>query len=280
MKYISFSAILLSTALTATAQLRTPLASPNASVMQQVGLTEITVTYSSPGVKGRVIWGELVPYDVIWRAGANTSTKITVSTEVQLEGQTLKAGTYALGIVPRKDAPWTLIVAKDGSYGEWDDYDAANDLIRVDIRPVISDQAQERMAFHFNNTTQSETWLELVWEKVKLPIRITADTDGLTMAAIRKAVEPNATDLGRAARYCLDNNKNLVEALEWAARADAKSENWYHSWLHAALLDANGQFKEALVKAEEAWSLGEKVPDDFFLRDRVKKLVEDLKKKT
>lgn len=276
---LTASAVICAT-LTSTAQLRTPAASPNASVMQVVGITDITVTYSSPAVKGRTIWGDLVPYDTIWRVGANTSTKITLTTDAWIEGKEVKAGTYALGIIPRRDAAWTLIVAKDGNYSEWDDYDAANDVHRLDIRPVHESVSRERLVFMFNNTTESETSLELIWEKIRLPIRISVATDDLTMAAIRKVVEPSATDLGRAARYCLDHKKNLVQALEWAAQADSKSENWYHSWLHAALLDANGRYQEALVKAEEAWTLGEKVPDDFFFRDRVKTLIADLKKKT
>jgi hypothetical protein len=246
--------------------------------MQQVGITELTVTYSSPGVKDRTIWGDLVPYDKIWRVGANTSTKIVVTTDVRVEGKELKAGTYALGIIPRKDASWTLVFAKDGSYGEWDDYDVANDVLRVDVKPQYKTESRERLAFVFDNTTDGETWLTMSWEKVRLPIHITIDTDALTMAAIRKAVEPSAQDLGRAARYCLDNNKNVAEALDWAAQADSKSDGWYYSWLHAALLDANGKYTEALVKAQEAWELGEQT-DNFFLRDRVKKLVEDLKAK-
>jgi hypothetical protein len=279
MQKLVSTALLMVTTIIAAAQLRTPLASPNASVMQQVGITDITVTYSSPGVKGRVIWGDLVPYDTIWRAGANTSTKITLTTSAWIEGQEVKAGTYALGVIPRRDATWTLIIAKDGSYDEWEDYDPVNDVARVSVKPQLGQPSRERLAFTFNNTIETETWLQLEWEKVILPIRITIATDDLTMAAIRKVVDPSAQDLGRAARYCLDHNKNLVEALTWAAQADAKHEGWYYSWLHGALLDANGRYDEALVKAEEAWTLGEKDPDNFFLRDRVKKLVTDLKAK-
>lgn len=279
MKHILTIALLTAACLAGSAQLLTPQPSPDASVMQVVGITNITVNYSSPAVKGRVIWGDLVPYDTIWRAGANASTKITVSTAVWIEGKELKAGTYALGVIPRRDEAWTIIIAKDGSYGEWDNYDPANDVIRVNAKPVPTNESRERLAFVFSNTTETETWLELIWEKVKLPIHITVATGELTMAAIRKAVEPSPNDLGRAARYCLDHNVNLAEALTWAAQADSRHDGWYYSWLHAALLNANGKFDEALVKAEEAWALGEKVPDEFFFRDRVKKLIDELKAK-
>ena len=272
--------LLASTTLLATAQLRTPQPSPNASVMQQVGITDITVTYSSPGVKGRTIWGELEPYDKFWRAGANASTKITLTTDAKIEGKEINAGTYAIGIMPRQNAPWNVVFAKDGSYGDWKKYDAENDVVRIEVNPIMKENSRERLVYMFNNTTDNSTVLEMVWDKVKIPITITVATDELAMASIRKVIEPGATDLGRAARYCLDNKTNLAEALTWAARADELSERWYFSWLHAALLEANGKYDEALVKAEEAWTLGEQNPDDFFFRDRVKKLIEDLKNRS
>jgi len=154
-------------ALAAEAQLSTPLPSPNASVMQQVGITNITVTYSSPGVKDRTIWGELLPYDTYWRAGANANTKITFTTDVSIEGNEVEAGTYCLGIMPKKDAPWVVILAKDGSYGDWSDYNDSSDVARFNVSPKMKDHSRERLAFIFNNTTAGATNLEMIWEKVK-----------------------------------------------------------------------------------------------------------------
>jgi len=99
------------------------------------------------------------------------------------------------------------------------------------------------------------------------------------MAAITNALEPSTSDLGRAARYCLENDKNLEQALIWAEEADDNSSRWYYSWLHAALLDANERYADALPIAELAWSVGEENPDNFFFRDRVQKLIENLKTK-
>lgn len=263
----------------ATAQLQTPQPSPNASVMQQVGITEINVTYSSPGVKDRTIWGELVPYDEYWRAGANANTKVSFSTDVTVEGNPVEAGTYCLGIMPKADGAWTVVLAEDGGYGDWSDYADSHDVARFDITPVMKDHSKERLLYVFTDTKDGSSTLSLHWEKVKLPINIAIDTDDMVMANIKSALEPSTRDLGRAARYCLENDKNLEEALSWASLADDNSDRWYYSWLHAALLDANGKYSDAHVKAKEAWNVGEEDPDSFFFRERVQKLIADLETK-
>jgi hypothetical protein len=197
--------VLLSPA--ARADLDLPRPSPFAKVWQVVGLTEITVDYSSPGVKGRKIWGGLVPYDQMWRAGANSATKVTFSKDVTFAGKPVPAGSYAFFVIPGK-SDWTVILNKKADQaGTGRDYKQDQDLLRVQLKPKAA-PFRERLAYLVTDFTDDKASLDLEWEKLRLPIPITVDTAKQAQANINNAVDNTWRTYANAARYMLENKKD------------------------------------------------------------------------
>lgn len=149
-----------------------PRVSPNAGISQTIGTTVITIEYGRPGVKERPIWGSLVPYDEVWRAGANEATTISFSADVMIEGNRLPAGTYGLFTIPGKDE-WTVIFNKVAKQWGAYKYDAAQDALRVKVKPVASEHT-EWLAYCFGDLTPTGGKLLLKWEKVTVPVKIEA----------------------------------------------------------------------------------------------------------
>lgn len=144
--------------------------SPRASVMQVVGLTEVKIDYSRPGVKGRNIWGELVPYNKVWRAGANEATTISFSTDVMAEGKKLAAGKYSFFAIPGKDE-WILIFNKVVDQWGAFEYNEAEDALRITVKPE-SNGFQEWLTYSFTKTDEKSVLVNLEWEKVRVPYKI------------------------------------------------------------------------------------------------------------
>src|SRR3954451_3832502 len=167
-------------------QLDLPRPSPNASVTQTVGITDITIKYSRPGVKGREVWGKLVPYGEVWRTGANENTTIKFSTPVKIEGHELPAGVYGLQKIPAQ-GDWTLILSKDAN--EWGafSYKPEHDALRVQVKPQPG-EPRERMAFDFDDVTDTSAKVVISWEKLRIPFTIEVDTPTLVAAKAKEAV--------------------------------------------------------------------------------------------
>ena len=144
--------------------------SPKASVMQTVGFTDVTIDYSRPGVKGRTIWGALVPYNKVWRAGANEATTINFTTDVTIEGKNLPAGKYGFFTIPNKDS-WTLIFNKVADQWGAFQYNEAEDALRVTVKPE-SNNFQEWLAYTITKTGDKSAVVSLEWEKLKVPFKI------------------------------------------------------------------------------------------------------------
>lgn len=147
--------------------------SPNAAVSQTIGTTNVTITYGRPSVRGRAIYGELVPYGEVWRAGANEATTISLSSDVMVEGEALAAGTYALFATPNADA-WSIhfnsVPAQWGAYNR----DASNDVLVVSVSPQAA-PAQELLTYTFDGVTETEGTLVLHWADVRVPVRISTN---------------------------------------------------------------------------------------------------------
>jgi len=144
--------------------------SPKASISQTVGFTEVTISYSRPGVKDRKIWGGLVPYDKVWRAGANEATKITFSTDVTIEGKKLAKGSYGFFAIPGKNE-WTLIFNKVADQWGAFEYNEAEDALRINAKPVKSNFT-EWLRYEITRTSDSTAEISLLWEKLKVPFKI------------------------------------------------------------------------------------------------------------
>ena len=251
MTRLSIIAVLFATVATATsahADLKLPDPSPAARVSQTIGLTEVTVAYHRPGVNGRKIWGELVPYNETWRAGANENTTITFSSDVKVGGKPLRAGTYGLHMIPTaKD--WTVVLSTTttawGSYG----YDAKEDALRVTVTPRATATPEERMAFRFDELSNTKATLVLAWDKLAVPVAIEVDTPKVVMASIRAQLRGqdgfSAEAFGQAARYWLRNGGPLDEAAKLADRSIEMKPTYQNQMVRAAIFEKQGNTKAA-----------------------------------
>jgi Protein of unknown function (DUF2911). len=278
-----FTVVLILTtlvAITASAQVQLPHVSQKATVSQTVGLTDVTITYSRPGVKGRAIWGGLVPYDQVWRTGANEATKITFSNDVTVNGEKLAAGSYSLHTIPSKDE-WTVIFNKDadqwGSYS----YDAAKDALRIKVKPE-QEPFQEWMQFSFPAATPSSATVELRWENLRVPFTIEAGTATQAMKNARTSVEnmDNWRTPYAAANYAYDSNAdNKDEAMKWTDRSIALNANFWNLRLKANMLARDGNFKAAIPLAEKAVQSGKEKKEEASEIEKTEKTLADWKAK-
>ena len=254
-----------------------PQLSPAASVKQTVGYTDITVDYHSPGVRGRKIWGALLPFGEVWRAGANEVTRVTFSKDVNIGGTAVPAGEYALVVIPNKaPAAWTVVINKDSKQWGAFAYKKEMDLVRVDVKPVaIPDH--ERLTFSFPEFNNDQATLAIEWEKVRLPLTIKLGTAQQTAGAIKNLEENPQTQLTQAARYELEQSKNYDAGMKLVDKSISLKEDWLNTWTKAQLTAAKGDKKAAAALAKKADELGSKTPDRYFFAGEVKKALTEWK---
>ncbi len=242
----------------ALAQLDLPRPSPKATITQTVGLTDVTITYCRPGVKGRVIWGGLVPYDQVWRTGANEATTITFADDVTVEGTKLAAGTYGLFTIPGKDQ-WTVIFNKGAKQWGAYEYKQDQDVLRIKVaaRPA---GFHELMTFSFPVVATESAEVALTWERLTVPFSFKVDTIDKVMTSARKAIAEAKPDdwrtSYRAAAFCLDNNTGLDEARAWLEKSIAVKETMYNLTGKARLLAMEGKKADAIALAKKAIAVG------------------------
>ena len=229
------------------APLKVPDASPAASVDQTVGVTEIRINYHRPAVNKRKIWGELVPYNEVWRAGANENTTIAFSSDVTVADQKLAAGTYGLHMLPT-EKDWTVIFSKQAAAWGSFSYDPKEDAARITVAPQPAD-FQERLGYVFEDPTDTSAQVVMRWEKIRIAFPVTVDTPQVVLAGLRRELRglPRFSWQGwnQAAAYCLRNNINLEEALEWSNQSLAIAETFTNLRTRAGLLEKKGDTKTA-----------------------------------
>jgi DUF2911 family protein len=228
-------------------QLDLPRPSPNATVSQMVGVTKVSIQYSSPGVKGRKVWGELVPYGEVWRTGANENTTITFSTPVKIDGKELPAGTYGLQTIPTA-GDWTVIFSKDADLWGAFNYKPEDDALRIQVKPQTVADSLERMAFTFEDTTDTSSTVVLRWEKLRVPFTVEADTSKLVVAKVQDAIRMPL----QAANFCIQNNTCLDEAGRWIDSSIAMQESFANLRAKAMLLAKKNDTKGAVTYGEKA----------------------------
>lgn len=209
-------------------QLKTPAASPTQTVQQDFGLSSIQLIYSRPGMKGRKIFGDLVPYGQVWRTGANSATRLKFNEDVTIGGQPLKAGEYALYTIPGENE-WDLIINK-GSANWGTIYKQEDDVLRVKAKPVKLNDAVETFTLQFDNVKPTSTDLKIMWEKTAVVLPIATDIDSKVMAQIDNLMNRDNRPYFAAAMYYLDNGKDLNKAITWFDKAVEQSPNAY--WVH------------------------------------------------
>lgn len=256
-------------------QLELPRPSPLAKVSQVVGLTEVAVEYSSPAVKGRKVWGGVLPLGELWRTGANMATKITFSKDVLIDGKPVPAGSYAIFSIPQNGS-FTVILNKNTNQGGTDQYKQDLDQLRFTAKtqPIAN---RERLTFVFNDTTESTTSLDLEWEKLRVSIPIKAQTETQVAANIKGLEDNSWRPYTNAARYLLESKKDPEQAMRLVERSLQLKEEWLNLWTKAQLLAAKGKAAEACPLAQKAKTMGDQNAQNFFYANDVKKAITDWK---
>ncbi|MEM9680917.1 MAG: DUF2911 domain-containing protein [Bacteroidota bacterium] len=246
------------------AQVDTPQPSPLSKVEQKVGLTDVTIQYSRPGVKGRKIFGGLEPYGKVWRAGANANTTIEFSDEFTFGGQTVKAGKYAIYITPNEKTWDVMLYSETNNWGvprDWDENKVvAKATVQVNEVPFVV----ETYTIDINNIKNGSATLEFIWEKSYAAVPITVPTDTKVSASIDKVMNgPAPNDYYASAVYYLSEGKDMKKAMEWIDKAVDMTKDqprfWYlrqQSLIHAAAGDKQGAIKAAKASLEGAKKAG------------------------
>lgn len=254
-----------------------PQLSPKARVEQRVGLTDFAVEYSSPGVKGRKIWGGLVPYDELWRTGANAATKLEASRDFTFGGKPVPAGTYALYTIPGKSS-WTVLLNTNANAAGTRGYDEKNDVVRVTVKPETAPPC-ERMTFLFTNTTDDGSRLDLEWAKLRVSVPLTVDTRAEVRANIEKAIDEAWRPHFASARWLLDHGGDLDQALAYINTSISIKSTWWNNWVKAQVLAKQGKAADAVAAAEQAQALGKDDPVfEGFFKGQVAKAIAEWKK--
>ncbi len=262
MKNFTLPTLLISaTTFTALAQ-RTPQPSPAAMVKQTVGVTDLTLTYSRPLLRGRTAFGpdstSIRKYGELWRTGANAATTLELSTDAMVEGQPLPAGKYSVFSLPDA-SEWTVIFNKTANASE-QTYKQADDALRVKVKPNGSAPKMDAFQYWFSDLSDSTATLNFGWDTALVPLKLAVNTSANTEKNIAEAVAAKPDDanvLAAAANYNLSKGKNLNQALEWANKSVGQKETFRNVWTKAQILAHMGQYAEAVPLAQKALSLGQ-----------------------
>jgi len=276
-KFIAICLFLIPAALPLAAQtpaaLKLPRLSQHQVVTQTVGLTDIKIDYSRPAVKGRAIWGALVPYDQVWRTGANEATQISFSDDVTINGQPLPKGTYSLHTIPGKDS-WTLIFNKVAQQWGSFSYDKAQDALRVTAKPEKAPFA-ELMTFEFPQTTNDSAVVAIHWENLAVPFTVGVNTTAKVMADASAAVSgAAATDWQtpyRAAGFAFDNGDS-AQAMKWLDQSLKAKQTMSNLYLKSRIQAKSGDKAGAIATAQSAISMAG--PKDKELASEIQKSVD------
>ena len=246
------------------AQLVTPAPSPTQTIKQNFGLSFIELSYSRPGVKGRKVFGDLVPFGKVWRTGANNATTINFGDDVTIGGEKIKAGKYGLLTIPDKN-DWTIIISKQTDVTSPADYKQEMDVVRVTLESLKLPEAVETFTMQFANVKPSTCDLRMMWEKTAIALPISTDVETKVMAQIDQLMNKDNRPYYNAALYYMDNGKDLNQALEWFDKAIVIQPNAF--WIHhqrANCLAKLGKKDEAKAAAEKSKTLaGEQKNDDY-----------------
>lgn len=255
MKKILLSVLLAGSLLTSQAQLRTPAPSPLQTIKQDFGLGNIEISYSRPAMKGRKIFGDLVPYGNIWRTGANSATTLQFSDEVTIGGVKLAPGKYGLLSIPNKDS-WTLIITKQTDVTSPAAYKQEMDVVRVNAPVTKSKGRTENFMIQVDNIKPTQCQIELSWDQIKVAFTVETDIDTRIMQQISTAMKGEKPPYFNAAMYYMENGKDLNQALSWFEKAAASTPAAF--WIHHQLancLAKLGKKSEAKAAAQKSREL-------------------------
>lgn len=279
----TFKTFALATAITlaatnVNAQFKSPAPSPLQTVKQAFALSDISVEYSRPSAKGRVVFGDVVPYGKIWRTGANGATKITFGEDVKVEGVAVTAGTYALYTIPNKDS-WEIMLYKDLSLGgNTADYKKENEVAHFTVKSKNLNDRVETFSIDMADLTTTTTNIELNWEKTRVSFAVVADIDAKMMKSIETALAVDNRPYFQAANYYYENNKDLNKALEFVNKGiEQNPKAFWMVQLKAKIQTKLNDKKGAIASAEQVKVLATEAKNDDYVKQAEKVIAENKK---
>lgn len=256
------------------AQLNTPQPSPTQTIKQNFGLSSMELSYSRPGMKGRKVFGDLVPFGKVWRTGANQATTLTFGDDVTIGGTKIKAGKYGLVSIPDKNS-WTLIITKQLDVTGPAAYKQDQDVVRVDAKTMKMNETMESFTMQFANVKSTSCELHLMWENTAVSLPITTDVETKVMAQIDQLMNKDNRPYFGAAMYYLENGKDLNQALTWFDKAIEANPDAF--WIHhqrANCLAKLGKKSDAKMAAEKSKTLATAAKNDDYVKLNEKLLAE------
>lgn len=233
-----------------------PAPSPAATNTQRVGLTDIEITYSRPSLKGRTIFGELVPFGEVWRTGANASTKVKFSSEVMIGETKVPAGTYSFYAIPT-ESTWTLILNSNLTLWGSDGYNASEDVVRLEVEPMDLGFKMESMTINVQNLTNEGAIIALAWENVVVAMPFSVESDAQIAENMEKALNDAYRANRNAAEYYADKG-DFEKAMKHIDMAiEMNSTSWYTQFIKAEILAKSGDLKKAIKQGEMAIEMGD-----------------------
>jgi hypothetical protein len=243
----------------------TPQPSPTAEIKQNFGLSQIELSYSRPGVKGRTIFGDLVPYGKVWRTGANQATTITFGDDVTFDDKKIPAGKYGLLTIPGENE-WTVIITKQLDVTSPAAYKQDQDVVRISVKPYQLPFSIETFTMGFGDITGSSCKLELMWDSVYVHVPITTDVDTKISAQIKEIMEGDNRPYFQAALYYIESGKDLNQAVQWLDKAAAQNPDAYYVYYQKARALAKlGKKQDALVASKKSIELAKAAKNDDYV---------------
>ena len=255
MKKIVVALALFMISIVGNSQVRTPQASPKTLLNQLVGLTDVEIEYSRPSAKGRIVFGELVPFGRLWRTGANANTTISFSEDVVIDGKTLKKGKYALYTLPRIDTWEVVFYTKTDNWGNPDTFSEENVALRAIVKPELTARNIETFTIDINNLDNNFGVLNLMWERTLVALKFEVPTQKIAIQSIEKALAgPTAGDYYSSAQYFYQSNGDLTKALTYINKALELNVDkpFYYSRLKSLIQAKLGDKKAALETAKQS----------------------------
>lgn len=247
--------------------LKVPAPSPSQTIKQSFGLGDISVEYSRPAVKGRIVFGDLVPYGKVWRTGANAATKLTFSDDISFGDVPVKAGTYALYTIPGKST-WTVMLYSDLTLGgNTADYKQEKEVARISVPAKYTEAKTESFTINIAKVKPTTATLELLWENTRVPIKIATEIDGKVMKNIDAAMANDTRPYFQSASYYFDNNKDLGKAKMWVEKATEQNPKAYWVRLLKAKIELKmGDKKAAIATANEVVAMATEAKNDDYVK--------------
>jgi hypothetical protein len=246
--------------------IKMPPPSPPQTIKQDFGISSIELSYSRPGVKGRKVFGDLVPYGKVWRTGANNATTIAFADDVTIGEKKVPAGKYGLLTIPDKDN-WTIIISKETTVTSPADYKQESDMVRVNVKPMTLKDKMETFTMQFANVKPSTCELQMMWENTAVALPISADVETVVMKEIDEAMNKDNRPYFQAALYYLNNGKDLNQAVAWFDKAIAQQPDGF--WIYhqkANALAKLGKKVEAKASAEKSIELAKEAKNDDYVQ--------------